>query len=88
MLRFTSKLLCDNKKYILNVLEYQIIGINIEMHKSNCDIEKYLLLQERNKLNNIKTKIHLNQLSYFEMNELSNKYNNFQFNKKIDLNIY
>ncbi len=72
MLRISKILLGENKKHLLNILEYQIMGINLEIYKSTCDIEKFFLYQEIGKINNIKEKIHLDQLSYMEINNMIN----------------
>ena len=77
MFRISRTLFSENKRYLLNVLEYQIMGINLEIYKSRCDMEKIFLYQEITKINKIKEKINLDQLSYIEINDMIN-------NKKID----
>ncbi len=83
MLRISRILLNENKKYLLNILEYQIIGINLNIHNSNCEIEKYSLYLKIRDINNLKEKINLDQIPNIEINRMINTVY-FSKHKKID----
>ncbi len=70
MFRISRILLGDNKRYLLNVLEYQIMGIHLQIYKSYCDVEKFFLYQEINEINKLKEKINLDQLTNMEINKM------------------
>ncbi len=69
------------KKHLLSLIEQQFIGINIQISKTNCSVEKFLLSHEINELNKIKNNINMNMLTQDEIkikrNELSEKYTNY-----------
>ena len=72
----SSKILFNNKKHLQNLLEYQMMGINIEIFKSRCDMEKFFLHQEKDKINELKDKIEQDHLTHREINEIiDNIYN-------------
>ena len=98
MFRTTRKLLYPfrhfenfnvEKKHLLQLIEYQSIGINTELAKTNCDIDKFLLSFERDELVKLKNQINQNSLSQEEIKEKRqeisdryNRYNNITMNKK------
>ncbi len=59
-----------NKQYLMNLLEYQKIGINLQLYNSRCDVEKFFLDQEKNKIINIQNKLKRGHLSYNEIYDL------------------
>ncbi len=59
-----------NKQYLMNLLEYQKIGINLQLYNSRCDVEKFFLDQEKKKINNIQDKLKRGHLSYNEIYDL------------------
>ncbi len=59
-----------NKQYLMNLLEYQKMGINLQLYNSQCDIEKFFLINERQEINNIQDKLKRDCLSYMEINDL------------------
>ena len=69
MFRLT-KILFNNKKYLMDLLEHQKMGINLQIYNSKCDIDKFLLLQEKNKINHIQERIVNGTLSYKDINDL------------------
>jgi hypothetical protein len=69
MLRI-SRILFDNKKYLMNLLEYQKMGINLEIYNTKCDIDKFLLLKETEKINHIQKRLAEGSLSYKDINDL------------------
>ncbi len=54
----------------MNLLEYQKIGINLQLYNSRCDIEKFFLINERVDIDKIQDKLHQDLLSYNEINNL------------------
>ncbi len=74
--RITKSLL--NRTYIINLLEYQKIGILLELHKSTCDIDKFFLEKNKKKIDNLQEKIKCNQMSDIEINEILNNLHNFK----------
>ncbi len=73
------------KKHLLGLIEQQFIGINMQISKTNCSIEKFLLSYEIDELIKIKNQINMNMISQEEIkikrDELSEKYTNY-LNKK------
>ncbi len=67
-----SRILYNNKQYLMNLLEYQKMGINLQLYNSRCDVEKFFLDQEKNKIINIQNKLKRGHLSYNEIHELIN----------------
>ncbi len=69
------------KKHLLNLIEYQFIGITTQIANTNCDVEKFLLKFELGELNKIKNKINTNMISQDEIrqkrDEFSEKYTNY-----------
>jgi hypothetical protein len=69
------------KKHLLSLIEQQFIGINMQISKTNCSVEKFLLSHEIDELTKIKNKINTNMLSQEEIkikrDELSQKYTNY-----------
>ena len=69
------------KKHLLSLIETQFIGINVQISKTNCSVEKFLLSHEVDELNKIKNKINMNMISQDEIkqkrDELSEKYMNY-----------
>ena len=65
-----SRILYNNKQYLMNLLEYQKIGINLQLYNSRCDIEKFFLINERVDIDKIQDKLHQDLLSYNEINNL------------------
>ncbi len=65
-----SRILYNNKQYLMNLLEYQKMGINLQLYNSQCDIEKFFLINERQEINNIQDKLKRDCLSYMEINDL------------------
>jgi hypothetical protein len=70
MFKISRIFLGENKRYLLNILEYQIMGINLEIYKSRCDVEKFFLQQEITKLNDLKKQVNLDQLTNMEINKM------------------
>jgi hypothetical protein len=90
MFRFTRRLFYPlgnienfnvEKKHLLSLIEQQVIGINMQISKTNCSVEKFLLLHEIDEFNKIKNKINMNMISQEEIkikrDELSEKYTNY-----------
>ncbi len=75
-----TRTLLTKKIYILNLLEYQKIGILLELNKSKCEIDKFFLEQEKIKINNIQDKINIGNITDSEINILINNFNKF-YNK-------
>jgi hypothetical protein len=73
------------KKHLLGLIEQQFIGINMQISKTNCSVEKFLLSHEVDELTKVKNKINTNMLSQEEIkikrDEISEKYTNY-LNKK------
>ncbi len=65
-----SRILYNNKQYLMNLLEYQKMGINLQLYNSRCDVEKFFLINERQEINNIQDKLKCGYLSYMEINDL------------------
>ena len=69
------------KKHLLSLIEQQYIGINVQISKTNCSVEKFLLSHEVDELNKIKNKINMNMISQDEIrnkrDEFSEKYMNY-----------
>jgi hypothetical protein len=69
------------KKHLLSLIEQQFIGINMQISKTNCSVEKNLLSHELNELTKIKNKINMNMISQDEIRnkreEFSEKYTNY-----------
>jgi hypothetical protein len=69
------------KKHLLSLIEQQYIGINTQLTKTNCNVDKNLLLHEIDELNKIKNKINMNLISQDEIrqkrDEFSEKYTNY-----------
>ena len=65
-----TKVLLNNRTYLINLLEYQRIGINIELNKTSCEIDKFFLTNEKNKLDNIEEKLHIGILNTEEIDEI------------------
>jgi len=64
-----SRALYHNKQYLMNLLEYQIMGINLKLYNSNCDVEKFFLLYERDEIHKIQNKLYQGHLSNIEIKE-------------------
>ncbi len=65
-----SRALYHNKQYLMNLLEYQKMGINLQLYNSNCDVEKFFLVHAREEINKIQNKLHQGHLSNVEIKEL------------------
>jgi hypothetical protein len=69
------------KKHLLSLIEHQFIGINVQISKTNCSVEKFLLSHELDELNKIKNKINMNMITQDEIkikrDEFSEKYMNY-----------
>ena len=93
MFRITRKLLYEvknlgnmenfnvEKNHLLSLIEQQYIGINMQISKTNCSVEKFLLSHEVDELTKIKNKINMNMITQDEIkikrDEISEKYMNY-----------
>ncbi len=59
-----------NKQYLMNLLEYQKIGINLQLYTSRCDVERFFLDQEKKNIINLQDKLKQGHLSYNEIHDL------------------
>ena len=75
-----SKNLLNKNIYLVNFLEYQKIGILLELNKKNCELDKFFLYQEHNKIKNIQDRIKNGNISDIEINDFINNLNKL-FNK-------
>ena len=76
----SSKILFNNKKHLLDLLEYQLMGINIEIFKSRCDMEKFFLHQKKDNINEIKKQINIDQISHEDINKIIDNINDVKKN--------
>lgn len=81
LFRITRTLL--NKTYLINVLEYQKMGIILGIQKTNCDIDKFFLEQEKIKINNIQENINNGNITETEINELIANIHKYCYKNKI-----
>ena len=69
------------KNHLLSLIEQQYIGINMQISKTNCSVEKFLLSHEVDELTKIKNKINMNMITQDEIkikrDEISEKYMNY-----------
>ncbi len=74
MFRLSRILLNEHKKYLMNVLEYQLIGINLDIYNTKDEIDIFLLKLEIEKIEDIKRKIRLDQYNNDELNDILKTY--------------
>ncbi len=80
LFRITKVLLNYKKTYLINLLEYKNICINIQLNKTSCEIDKFFLNYEKNKINDIQNKLTIGILNDKQIDEIINdlhkSYNN------------
>ncbi len=80
--KITRVLLNRHNTYLINVLEYQKMGIILELYKSNCDIDKFFLEQDKINISNMQEKLINGNMSDIEINNLINNINKLYYKNK------
>jgi hypothetical protein len=57
ILRLPPIIISNDKKHLLDVLEHQLIGINLDITKSKCENEKKYLHRIKDIINHLKNKL-------------------------------
>ncbi len=80
MFRITKILLNKNNIYLINLLEYQKMGINLKIMETNCELDKFFLHQEKLKINEIQQKIQCGYMTNIEIKDFINNIHNYKKN--------